>query len=121
MGGRLRHCHRKFFFTPVTPFATEANVISTTPAAPYGRGDLGRTAIFSQLDFNVQHDFKPFGGREQMKFRFEATFFNLLNTNIVTNKSVSLLHESDGVIGFDSDADFFKGFNTRKMMAQPPA
>ncbi len=107
-----------FFVYSGTPLTTEANVISTTPAAPYGRGDLGRTPIFYNLDLNVMHDFKPFSANEAMKFRFEFTVFNALNTNIVTNKSVTLLHENDGVLGFDHDADFFKGFNTRSLMTQ---
>ena len=101
-----------------TPITTEADVISTTPAVPYGRGDLGRTPIFTNMDINLMHDFKPFSSNEAMKFRFELTIFNLLNTNTVTNKSVALLHPNDGVIGFDHDADFFKGFNTRQKMAE---
>lgn len=99
-----------------TPLTTEANVISTTPAAPYGRGNLGRTPVFFNTDFNVMHDFKPFSSNEAMKFRFELTVFNLFNTNIVTNRSVTLLHENDGVIGFANDADVFKGFNTLALM-----
>ncbi len=100
-----------------TPLTTEANVISTTPAAPYGRGDLGRTAIFSNTDLNVLHDFKPFTKNEAFKMRFELTIFNALNTNIVTNKNVTLLHENDGVLPFANAADVFKGFNTRAIMA----
>jgi hypothetical protein len=101
-----------------TPLTTEANVISTTPAAPYGRGDLGRTPVFFNTDFNVIHNFKPFGANESRYLRFEFTVFNLMNTNTVTNRSVSLLHENDGTIGFDHDADIFKGFNTRQLMQQ---
>jgi hypothetical protein len=101
-----------------TPLTTEANVISTTPAAPYGRGDLGRTPVFLNTDFNVIHNFKPFGANENRYLRFEFTVFNLLNTNTVTNNSVALLHENDGTIGFDHDADIFTGFNTRQLMQQ---
>ncbi len=64
------------------------------------------------------HDFKPFTSNETMKLRFELTVFNLLNTNIVTNRSVNLLHENDGVIDFTNDADVFKGFNTLDLMQQ---
>jgi hypothetical protein len=99
-----------------TPLTTEANVISTTPAAPYGRGNLGRTPVFFNTDFNIMHDFKPFTSNEAMRLRFELTVFNLFNTNIVTNRNVTLLHENDGVIGFDHDADVFKGFNTLNLM-----
>lgn len=101
-----------------TPLTTEANVISTTPAAPYGRGDLGRTPVYLNTDFNVVHNFKPFDASENRYLRLEFTVFNALNTNIVTNNNVTLLHENDGTIGFDHDADFFKGFNTRQLMQQ---
>lgn len=101
-----------------TPLTTEVDVISTVPAAPYGRGNLGRTPVFVNTDFNVMHDFKPFKARENMNLRFELTIFNLFNTNIVTNRSVAMLHPNDGVIGFDHDADVFKGFNTLQLMKE---
>jgi outer membrane translocation and assembly module TamA len=63
------------------------------------------------------HDFKPFSANEAMKFRFELTIFNALNTNITTNLNSTLLHENDGYIGFAHDADVFKGYNTRKLMS----
>lgn len=107
-----------FFVYSGTPLTTEANVISTTPAAPYGRGDLGRTPIFTNLDLNVMHDFKPFSANEDMKFRFELTIFNALNTATVTNNNVTLLHENDGTLPFAHEADFFKGFNTRAIMTR---
>jgi hypothetical protein len=74
-----------------TPLTTEADVISTTPAAPYGRGDLGRTPMFLNTDFNVIHNFKPFGN-ESRYLRFEFTVFNVANTGTPTNYSVGLLH-----------------------------
>ena len=101
-----------------TPLTTEVDVISTVPAAPYGRGNLGRTPVFLNTDFNLMHDFKPFKARENMNLRFELTIFNLFNTNIVTNRSVAMLHPNDGVIGFDHDADVFKGFNTLQLMKE---
>lgn len=69
------------------------------------------------MDLNVMHDFKPFSANEALKFRFELTIFNALNTNTVTNKNSTLLHENDGYIGFAHDADVFKGYNTRALMA----
>lgn len=101
-----------------TPLTTEANVISTTPAAPYGRADLGRTPVFTNTDLNITHDFKSFTSNEAMKVRLELTIFNLFNTAIVTNQNTTLLHENEGYLSFDNDADVFKGFNTRGMMAE---
>lgn len=99
-----------------TPLTTEANVISTTPAYVYGRGDMGRTPVFYNFDMNLMHDFMPFKSRESMKLRFEFTVFNLLNSSIVTNKSQALLHPDYGQIQFAHDADFFKGFSTTALM-----
>jgi hypothetical protein len=101
-----------------TPLTTEAQAISTVPTFPYGRGDLGRTPIFQNVDLNLMHDFKPFTANEAMRFRFELTVFNLFNSTIITNKDVNIVHPNDGVIGFDHDADIFKGFNTRKLMQE---
>ncbi|MCS7041810.1 MAG: TonB-dependent receptor [Bryobacteraceae bacterium] len=99
-----------------TPLTTEANVISSTPAFPFGRGDMGRTPVFYNFDFNLMHDFMPFSARESMKFRFEFTVFNLFNSSIVTNKNVALLHPDYGQIQFEHEADFFKGFDTLSLM-----
>jgi len=98
------------------PLTTEINIISTTPAYPYGRGDLGRTPIFFNTDMNVMHDFAPFKNHEAMKVRAEITFFNLLNSSIVTNKNSVLLHSANGQLHFDNDADVFKGFNALALM-----
>lgn len=100
------------------PLTSEANVVSSTPAFPYGRANLGRTPVFFNTDFNLMHDFKPFTSNESMKMRVELTVFNLFNTNTVTNRSVALLHPNDGFIGFDDHADVFKGFNTLALMQQ---
>lgn len=101
-----------------TPLTTEVNVISTTPAVPYGRGDMGRTPTFFNSDFNVMHEFKSFGSNENLKLRLEFTVFNLFNNSTVTNKNVTLQNANDGQLQFDSDADVFKGFNTRQLMTE---
>lgn len=98
-----------------TPLTTEAAVLSTVPAAPYGRGDLGRTPVFLNTDLNAIHNFKPFGNEARF-FRFEFTAFNLLNTNTITNRNSTLLHPDYGVLDFPTYASVFKGFNTRALM-----
>jgi hypothetical protein len=99
-----------------TPLTTQVNVVTTTPAYPYGRGDLGRTPIFCNTDLNLMHEFNAFKARENMKVRFEFTVFNLLNSSTVTNKAVNLLHPDDQYIQFDDHAAIFKGFNTLQLM-----
>lgn len=98
------------------PLTTNINVISSTPAYPYGRGDMGRTPVFYNFDLNLMHDFPVWKAKESMKVRFEFTVFNLLNSSIVTDKSVNLLHPDDGQLTFAHDADFFKGFSTAALM-----
>ncbi len=98
------------------PLTTEINAVSSTPVYPYGRGDLGRTPVYFNTDFNVMHEFTPFTNHEAMRLRVELTIFNLFNTSKVTNKNTVLLHEDDGQLTFDNDADIFKGFNTKALM-----
>jgi len=99
-----------------TPLTTEATVISSVPAYPYGRGDMGRTPVFYNFDLNLMHDFTPAPARESMKVRFEFTVFNLFNSGIVTNKNVGLTHPDYGQLQFAHEADIFKGFNTLNLM-----
>jgi hypothetical protein len=100
-----------------TPLTTNVNVISSTPAYPYGRGDLGRTPFFHNFDFNVMHDFTPFKQWESTRIRFEFTVFNLFNSGTVTDKAVNLVHPDDGQLQFENQADFFKGWNAKQMIA----
>jgi hypothetical protein len=104
------------------PCTTEANVVSSLPAYPYGREDLGRTPMFFNTDVNLAHEFAPLKSREGMKFRFDFTAFNLFNTAITTDIYKTMLHPDDGQIQFktasgdDDYAAVFKGFNTQSLM-----
>jgi len=99
------------------PLTTEVDIVSTTPGAPYGRGDLGRTPVFQNTDMNIYHDFKPFTANEALRVRFELTVFNLFNHSFATNKDITLKHPDDGVIDFPNHADVFKGYNARNLMS----
>lgn len=100
-----------------TPITTEINAISSVPVYPYGRGDWGRTPVFANFDMNLMHDFVPIRSHEQWRVRFEFTIFNLLNSSTVTNVNPVLLNDQDGQLQFTNDADIFKGFNTKAIMA----
>ena len=54
-------------------------MISSTPMAPYGRGDLGRTPFFKNFDLNLAHDFMPLKSKESVRVRLEFSVFNLFN------------------------------------------
>ena len=106
-----------------TPVTSEANVVSSLPAYPYGRGDLGRTPMFFNTDLGLVHEIAPFTNHEGVKVRFDFTAFNLFNSAIATDKYKTLLHPDDGQIQFktasgdDDYAAVFKGFNTKSLMA----
>ena len=99
-----------------TPITTEVPVVSSTPMAPFGRGDLGRTPFFKNFDFNVMHDFLPWKSKESVKLRLEFTVFNLFNNGTPTNMFKTIMHSSDGYLQFDDYASIFKGFDTLSLM-----
>ncbi|MCC6263902.1 MAG: TonB-dependent receptor [Bryobacterales bacterium] len=101
-----------------TPLTSEIEAVSTTPVAPYGRGDLGRTPVCFNTDFNIMHDFKGFGANENMKVRFEFTVFNLFNGHAAMGVDSDMKNANDGQLQFDHDADIFKGFNARQLMLE---
>jgi hypothetical protein len=101
-----------------TPLTSEIEAVSTTPVAPYGRGDLGRTPVCLNTDFNIMHDFKGFGANENMKVRFEFTVFNVFNGHAAMGVDSDMKNANDGQLQFDHDADIFKGFNARQLMLE---
>ena len=50
----------------------------------FGRGDLGRTELFTQTDFAITHRYK-FGQDGRFGLAFEVNFINLFNENNVTD------------------------------------
>jgi hypothetical protein len=52
-----------------------------------------------------------------MKVRIELTVFNLFNGSRVTNKDDYLGHDDTGQLQFANEADIFKGYNTKAIMA----
>lgn len=66
--------------TPVTSFYTRY-----AAAILYGRGDLGRTPMFTNTDFNVQHKFN-FGSGERYGLAFNFNVLNLFNEANVLGK-----------------------------------
>jgi len=107
-----------------TPLTTEAAVVSSTPAFPFGRGDMGRTPFFYNFDVNLSHEVAPFKNHEAVKMRFEFTVFNLLNTSIVLDKFKTITYATDGQLQFnnpDGSTNYpgiFKGFDTKALMAE---
>lgn len=101
-----------------TPMTTEVPVISSTPAFPFGRGDMGRTPFFFNTDFSIAHEFGVSKNNEAMKLKFQFLAYNLFNGSTVLDKYKTISHQLDGYLQFDAYADVFKGFDTRAMMAE---
>ncbi len=104
----------KFFVMSGTPLTTEVAVISSTPVYVNGRGDMGRTPVYSATDLLFTHEFKP---TERTGIKFEANIENLFNQSTVTDRNPRLLHPDYGEhLSIVPQENFFKGFDYRKML-----
>jgi hypothetical protein len=106
-----------FFVGSGTPVTTEVDV-QDVPAFSFGRGDLGRTPVFSQTDFLVYHEFGQKWLGEGRKFRLEFNVTNLFNQETVTDRYKTITHANDGAITFRNTADIFKGYDVAAGMKQ---
>jgi hypothetical protein len=66
-----------------TPLSTSV-IYQSAPTYPFGRGDLGRTPVFTQTDAQISHSIKL---SERTNLRVEANAINLLNQAAVMNTS----------------------------------
>jgi hypothetical protein len=101
------------------PSTTELPVVTSTPAFPFGRGDMGRAPFFFNTDFNVQHEIAPSRNNEQLRVRLELGIFNLFNSGTATDYYKTIAHQVDiGSTGieFNDYADIFKPWDARKLM-----
>lgn len=105
----------QFFAFSGTPVTTEVSV-QAVPVFVYGRGDLGRTPVFSQMDFLLSHDFNM--KREGMYVRFELNVVNLFNQTQVIDRFKTLTHANDGSVTFDDTAAIFRGYNVQQLMTR---
>ncbi|MFN7993719.1 MAG: TonB-dependent receptor [Bryobacteraceae bacterium] len=82
-----------------TPMTTEAQVIDGQGWMFFnGRGDMGRSPFFKQLDMQIAHEFTPLKNHEAVRMRFEVAAFNLFNSGTVLNKYNLYSHVVDGAI-----------------------
>lgn len=103
-----------FFIYSGTPLTTELQMISTVPIYVNGRGDLGRTPVFSQTDLYIYHEFKV---HERWRFKIDANCSNLFNRGTATSRYTNYLNRNEAnVVQFDNDVDFFKGFDWKAMV-----
>jgi hypothetical protein len=99
-----------------TPLTTQVDMVSSIPIYVNGRGDLGRTPVFSQTDLYVYHEFKA---TERVRIKIDANFSNLFNQNTVVQKWTNVLNRNDSTwVGFDDPVTFFQGFDYKALIAQ---
>ncbi len=99
-----------------TPLSTTFGVLGD-PMFPLGRGDLGRTPFFSNVDLLLYHEFRPAGWREGMRFRIEANATNLLNQAAITGVDTRYNHPNDGDAQFTPLSSLYQKFDFRQVTA----
>ena len=104
-----------------TPVTSEVQVIDTQGWVYYnGRGDMGRTPVFFNTDFNVMHEFRPLKSHEALNMRLELSVFNLFNSATVTSRYNLYSHTDDGQINLPNSSPvtmFSQGINVKSLMA----
>ena len=103
-----------------TPVTTMVGTTQHMDVYVNGRGDMGRTPVFSQTDLVVAHEFKV---SEAKKLRFEFNMFNLFNQKtsqwIYSYANRSL--EYPDTSGIDlTEIDMSKGFNYKQLLLASP-
>jgi hypothetical protein len=89
-------------------------VYLTAPTFPYGRGDMGRTPVFTQTDLNVTHTFRI---RERTSLKLEATAMNVLNQAAVVSR-VSQMNRQGAITSAELPlSQFFAGYDPTSLVA----
>ena len=87
-----------------TPLQTQMNHLSGIFFYPFGRGDLGRTPVYSQTDLLVQHTLNlPRGTRLNASINVE----NLFDQDTITSIFPTVYRDNINI----PFTDFFKGFD----------
>ncbi len=97
-----------------TPVTTQATTVNQIPMYVNGRGDVGRTPLFSQTDLKVAHEFKLKG--EARRLRFEMNILNVFNqkTGVFTFDRYNR-EENDQSTGMNlSNVDLSQGFDYKE-------
>jgi len=100
-----------------TPISTLVQDVQNIPIYVNGRGDLGRTPVFSQTDALVAHELKVMEGK---RIRLEFNAQNLFNqkTSRLTYSYYRYRTRSSGMTLFD--VDYRKGYDYKALVAASP-
>lgn len=121
MGKKTNSTEFSFFQTVTsgTPMTTSIyGQSSVTPQLFYHRGDLGRSATFTQTDFNVTHRYR-FGRDDRFSMVFDLNFLNLWDQDTVTGIYPTLNtttgRPSDAGLGL-SARDYANGYTSGALL-----
>jgi len=100
------------------PVTTLVQDVQNIPLFVNGRGDLGRTPVFSNTDLLLTHDIKF--GESAKRLHFEFNFQNLFNQKIsqLTYMYYNRLRTRSS--GMSMNFDFTKGYDYKKLVAASP-
>jgi hypothetical protein len=98
------------FIASGTPLSTTVPVVTSVPVFVFGRGDLGRTDVYTQTDIMVAHTINL---SESVKAKFSVNVLNVLNQAAVTNNTQSLVRINTVQI---SPQQFFAGFDVNQYL-----
>ena len=92
-----------FYVASGTPLQTQGSQFGI-PFFPYGRGDLGRTPVYSQTDLYLQHEFR-LGNDTRLQLQMNVD--NLFDQKTVVSRDLTPYQQG---LNLD-DAVFFAGFD----------
>jgi hypothetical protein len=102
-----------------TPVTTQVVTVSPIPVYVEGRGNLGRTPVFSQTDLLLAHEINV---GENQKVRFEFNFENLFNQKtsvfVFDRYNREERYDSAGIYLYDKDLS--KGFDWKQLVLDSP-
>ncbi len=103
-----------------TPVSTLVETDNGIPVLVNGRGDRGRTPVFTQTDFMVAHEFKM-GQDGEKRLRFEMNMLNLFNQKTARHIYDYVNRERNGSAGMSLAAqDLTKGYDYNELLSQSP-
>ena len=109
--------------TSGTPQTTTIYGASTvTPQIFLGRGDLGRSPVFTQTDFNITHRYR-FGQDQKLSMAFDLNILNLFDqstvTGIYTTMNPSSAPVNGPALGFPNTTTGYANGYTGGTLLQP--
>jgi hypothetical protein len=99
-------------FLSGTPDSTSVIYLSA-PTFPFGRGDLGRTPVYSQTDLTLTHSFRLTKGTN---LRFEANIRNLFDQDAVISRVTQINRSGAISLARLPLSQFFAGYNVNNFI-----